>query len=565
MLGYDDDKADAGLLGSRPRFSTFFLQPAAHRLAAVALLVVASLVLFSGGLSLTYLGLSAAAAPATWHGVSLGGWLVMEINPFVRHDGDALDMRPSWMFDQIEARSELDFVTALRSEHGDAYAIATMKNHWAGYISDKHLDAAQVPPPSPRPPHPQSPPPPPSHSDVSRLLYRPHAQPRPPTAARLHPSIHAAALPDWQALGVDTVRIPVGFWIMDAPVGGASPLEYGLSPEGFVTGGLNHLHEMLVKLRRRGMTALVDIHAHPCNSACVSDGLSCAVPLAYATTAAPIADMPRCGGGVYPTSRQPTPGEATWAEVGLNSIEKLAAWIAALPAEAQAVSAFQLANEPALGPPGIYEGAVNEFYARALPRARKVLPTLPLVLSFIPPTADVTAFLQKAQKDEPAPEALLADHHFYLNWQQPVGVTMGWDEIHRRACAAAADPQGLQVYTAAKQRVIIGEWSLALNHDAPLDLTRAETRAHLARFYKEQLEVFAATPDVGGAFFWTLRMGSGWDPRPSDAHPHGQQADGTSAWKSLPGYPFPVWSLLEMADAGVAAPLNASYAGTCKH
>ena len=69
MLGYDDDKADAGLLGSRPRFSTFFLQPAAHRLAAVALLVVASLVLFSGGLSLTYLGLSAAAAPATWHGV----------------------------------------------------------------------------------------------------------------------------------------------------------------------------------------------------------------------------------------------------------------------------------------------------------------------------------------------------------------------------------------------------------------------------------------------------------------------------------------------------------------
>merc|ERR1719197_1516593 len=114
-------------------------------------------------------------------------------------------MRPSWMFDQIEARSELDFVTALRSEHGDAYAIATMKNHWAGYISDKHLDAAQ-------------------------------------------------------ALGVDTVRIPVGFWIMDAPVGGASPLEYGLSPEGFVTGGLNHLHEMLVKLRRRGMTALVDIH-----------------------------------------------------------------------------------------------------------------------------------------------------------------------------------------------------------------------------------------------------------------------------------------------------------------
>ena len=54
-------------------------------------------------------------------------------------------------------------------------------------------------------------------------------------------------------------------------------------------------------------------------------------------------------------------------------------------------------------------------------------------------------------------------------------------------------------------------------------------------------------------------MGSGWDPRPTKAHPHGRQVDGSSAWRSLRGYPFPVWSLLEMGVAGVATPLNLSY------
>ena len=47
------------------------------------------------------------------------------------------------------------------------------------------------------------------------------------------------------------MRIPVGYWIVDAPRGGTSPLEYGISPEGFVTGGLNHLHAMLGRLRAR--------------------------------------------------------------------------------------------------------------------------------------------------------------------------------------------------------------------------------------------------------------------------------------------------------------------------
>ena len=48
------------------------------------------------------------------------------------------------MYDQIFANSELDFVTALRAEHGDAYAVATMKNHWSGYINEEMIDRAQA-------------------------------------------------------------------------------------------------------------------------------------------------------------------------------------------------------------------------------------------------------------------------------------------------------------------------------------------------------------------------------------------------------------------------------------
>ena len=71
------------------------------------------------------------------------------------------------MFDQIEADSELDFVIQMRRARGDAVAIATMRNHWARYLDEGMLDTAV-------------------------------------------------------ALGVNAVRVPVGYWIVDAPVGGSS-------------------------------------------------------------------------------------------------------------------------------------------------------------------------------------------------------------------------------------------------------------------------------------------------------------------------------------------------------
>lgn len=123
----------------------------------------------------------------------MGGWLLTE---------------PSWMFDQFSAAAEGDLVGQLRSQGGDAYAISTMKNHWAGYIPD-------------------------------------------------------AAFDTMNSFGITHVRIPVGYWIFDTAVGATSPYEYGFNHEGFVTGGLNYLEAALAKLKTRNIHALIDMHALP--------------------------------------------------------------------------------------------------------------------------------------------------------------------------------------------------------------------------------------------------------------------------------------------------------------
>ena len=227
------------------------------------------------------------------------------------------------------------------------------------------------------------------------------------------------------------VRIPVGYWITEPPVGGSSAYEYGFSAEGFVTGGLNHLQAMLPKLRTRGITALLDVHSLPCGQACISNGrggcmhvlttalrpllprgqacisngLSCDAPYAFASSNDSMAGVvvgaiPRCKGehhemehGNYSTSR--TPGAAlgivSWGDVAVESVAALARWIASLPPDlAPVIGALQLANEPALNTPGYLE-SVKHFYRRAIRAARAALASswaladLPLVLNFIYP------------------------------------------------------------------------------------------------------------------------------------------------------------------------------------
>ena len=348
------------LLENRVAAPVRFPKLQAARVLGIATLLLAAVFLLVGTIPPVT---TRAMVTGYWYGVSLGGWLLMEVNPFERSAISSPDVRPKWMFDQFEAAAELDFVIKLRAEHSDQYAIQTMRNHWDGFITNDALDAAV-------------------------------------------------------ALGVNVVRIPVGYWIADAPVGGSSPLEYGISPEGFVTGGLNSLRTMLGRLRDRGISAMIDIHSLPCNSHCVSDGLNCKTPLAY-TPDAKVSDIEKCEGGLYPTSRprEKANGQPnTWGDVGLESTAKIANWIASLPEEERAtVVGLQLANEPALNTGGFNE-AIQTYYSAAVSTARSALPaSTPLIMSFLYPYDWGVPTFIKGLVDGGAGK-LLIDWHWYLNW-----------------------------------------------------------------------------------------------------------------------------------------------------
>jgi len=249
-------------------------------------------------------------------------------------------------------------------------------------------------------------------------------------------------------------------------------------------------------------------------------------------------------------------------------VASLATWIASLPPDdASVISALQIANEPALNSPG-FMSAVSAFYREAVGAARKVLPTLPLVLNFIwPNNYGVDRLLNDLQR-EAAP--IIFDEHWYLNWAGTFAMAdepaeRDWAQIHSRAChTPTANWDWCSTYGNSIP-VILGEWSLATNHDAPLDIDEPRTASELQRLFHEQLAVYTydTRAPLVGHFFWTLRMGSGWDPRPTRDFPHGRHVGSSSSSRSLAGYPFQVWSLLELASHGIVTSLAAADAHAC--
>ena len=149
----------------------------------------------------------------------------------------------------------------------------------------------------------------------------------------------------------------------------------------------------------------------------------------------------------------------------------------------------------------------------------------------------------------------MLDVHWYLNWagdfkaggdESPDKSARAWDKIHFRACHSPANTWDWCSKSGNDVPVMLGEWSLATNHDAPLDLSDATTAWELRQMFAEQLGVYTfgkawanqSDAPLVGHFFWTLRMGSGWDPRPTTEHPHGRHVNESSAVQSLEGYPF---------------------------
>ena len=469
---------------------------------------------------------ASASAPATnyQNGVNLGGWQLAET---------------AWMFDRFSAPAEADWVASLRAQGGDAFAVSTLRNHWQHYYPDAALDAMA-------------------------------------------------------ALGVTHARIPVGFWIVEAPTvavpqpddgamrarrraGPPGAYAFGFQHEGFATGGLNYLEELLAKLKTRGIKALVDLHALPGGaSSCAGyAGWQVNQPLFWrgtppASNATPVAGA--CGGaGPYRTTRG---ASKTWMAVGEEALLALGAGVVGLQAEpalADVVVALEAANEPGLGFDGV-QPDIERFLASVVPQLQAAFAAggvgASVAVNFIGPNDRGAGAWLAAQIAAGTFDGtkLLLDFHEYYNWDG----SESWSQLAAKICGTTSTSSEWAQYTAAGLSTVIGEWSCSTNLGAKAftDLSDPAVVAHLQTLYANQMSLFAASggtaPGAAGQFHWTMRMGSGWDPRPTAKAPNGTQAAG-SAWnKSLPDFGAAVWNLGELVRVGVAQPLSAlNISGVC--
>ena len=388
------------------------------------------------------------------------------------------------------------------------------------------------------------------------------------------------ALNTLAAFGITHVRIPVGYWLMDAPVApaGLTRYDYGFNHEGFVTGGINYLEAMLAKLKARGIRALVDLHAMPGgSSACQSyAGWQVSSPLFW-TSSPPASNttrVPACGdGGPYTTTR----GAArTWMAIGEEAVLNLGDWIVSLQANASlsdTVVGLEVVNEPGLNTDGM-QAAIEQLLLDVVPKLQAGFAAggvaVNVALNFIGPN-DKGAGAWVASKVRTGVfngSTLHIDFHQYFNWDGD----KTWEELASSVCGMDRNTSRWAQYTAAGLTVVVGEWSACTNLGARAytDLSDPTIVAHLRTLYANQMSLYSAggggsAPGVVGQHHWALRMGSGWDPRPTASAPAGAQVEG-SAWDtSLAGFGGAVWNLGELIRVGVAVPLSAlSVTGVCR-
>ena len=388
---------------------------------------------------------------------------------------------PSWMYDQFKAPSENDLIQKWRKENGKQYAIDAMKNHWNGYYSE---------------------------SDIVK-------------AAKF---------------GITHFRIPVGYWIVDAPVSVVSTdddkavdrssrsytmYDFGFNHEGFITGGLNYLEPMLKLLKKLGMKVIVDMHALPGGGSNCQDyaGIQIkdeknsfwlgkppknnSVPIQSACT----------GSGPYYTSR----GDSmTWMDVGEKSVLKLAEWIVRLQKDhtmSNVVESYEVINEPGLLWP--VEDRIKLFYTNVIPKVQKMFSDAKLKIhmninSIYPNEVDMGKWI-KEKKDtgifQSTPGAeIYVDTHKYYNWDGP----LTWKDLADRMCGPLADSSWAQ-YSMYSPPVYIGEWSCQTNLGSVLytNVSDPTIVSNLKVLYANQISMFTTAANVNGIFYWGLRMGSG--------------------------------------------------------
>lgn len=161
-------------------------------------------------------------------------------------------------------------------------------------------------------------------------------------------------------------------------VGGPSYRQLGFQHEGFVTGGIVYLEQLLAQLKVRGMHALIDMHAMPGGASfCQSyAGISTNQPGfwtgGWSSDGTNLTHLPACpGAGPYTSSR---PGSGRWMDVGLAAVRRMAAWIVSIEHNASlsgVVQGLEVVNEPGLGFNGMI-GPIKAYHTQIIPTVQQI-------------------------------------------------------------------------------------------------------------------------------------------------------------------------------------------------
>ena len=256
------------------------------------------------------------------------------------------------------------------------------------------------------------------------------------------------------------------------------------------------------------------------------------------------------------------PATSTWKTVGEQAFISIANWIAdhnkVLPG---CISGFELINEPALGVNGGETTALRSLLVANVSDVSDIVgPDVDVVVNFIGANYNDSG---QWVEDTFGSTGVTVDYHNYFNFGETNGNANFW--LNETCVEASCCDAYIVEYGTFDYPFFIGEWSCAVSHDNQGLSCRGTSddgfpgTEFLTAMYANQIQNFyfhSKTTELKGGYYWAARMGSGWQPIPSDEFPDGHQVTGSAYNTSLSTYPFCAWSLTELKRLNLILPIN---------
>jgi hypothetical protein len=188
-----------------------------------------------------------------------------------------------------------------------------------------------------------------------------------------------------------------------------------------------------------------------------------------------------------------------------------------------------MVNEPGLGWDGM-QSYIQNYHTDVIPQVQQIFTNAGLTNVYIntnfigPNDSNMGSWLAQQENNgvfSPSPP-IQVDFHNYYNWDG----SLTWQQLASMICGSnAASGWSQYVNANPSQPTWIGEWSDSTNLGATeyVNISDPTIASNLAVLHANQMSLYYTSPGVVGQFYWTVRMGSGWQPWATSSCPNGCQ------------------------------------------